>query len=71
MVTVVVVTRCSGHGGKEDNVVRRSRWGQVTAGGVDGVDGGCGGVTRVTRMAAGVWGSDGGDGHEGDVIVAA
>ncbi|GJW80231.1 kinesin-like protein KIN-5C [Tanacetum coccineum] len=34
---------------KEDKVVRRSRWGQVTAEGVDGVDGGCGGVTRVTR----------------------
>ncbi|GJT23077.1 hypothetical protein Tco_0893014 [Tanacetum coccineum] len=55
---VVVVTRCSGHGGKEDNVVRRSRWGQVTAGGVDGVDGGCGPLggremSLVTRMAAG------------------
>ncbi|GKD59111.1 hypothetical protein Tco_1296620 [Tanacetum coccineum] len=47
MVTVVVVTRCSGHGGKEDKVVRRSRWGQVTAGGVDGVDGGSGGVVEV------------------------
>ncbi|GJZ37966.1 hypothetical protein Tco_0584157 [Tanacetum coccineum] len=31
----------------ENKVVRRSRWGQVTAGGVDGVDGGSGGVVEV------------------------
>ncbi|GJX79799.1 retrovirus-related pol polyprotein from transposon TNT 1-94 [Tanacetum coccineum] len=59
--TGVTLMTYNGHGGKEDEVVRRSRWGQVTAGGVDGVDGGCGGVTRVTRR--GWWcGGRSGDG---------
>ncbi|GKF48544.1 hypothetical protein Tco_0141795 [Tanacetum coccineum] len=67
LVTVVMVTRCSGHGGKEDKVVRRSRWGRVTTGGVDGVDGGSGGVTRVTRRGWWCGGRSGGGG--GSVVV--